>query len=171
MCHQKPTTWGVAYLGVLWAYRTAYKATTRHTPFQLLYGIDAIAPFEFIEGSARVGTRKVQHWIKQAQYARVHLVEELMERAHEHISKNQLTRKAYHDRHLWERTIKEQSLVMLYQPSLTNKKEKKLFTGWKGPYKVVRLLPQGAVQLATLQGMLLPLDFTQASVVLQYLDG
>ncbi|KAH7441941.1 hypothetical protein KP509_03G063000 [Ceratopteris richardii] len=157
MCHQQPTTWGVSYLGVLWAYKTAYKAITGHNPFQLLYGIEVVVPLQFIEGSPRVGTHKVQHWIKQAQYARIHLVEELRERAQEHISKNQLRRKANHDRHIWERPIKKQSLVLLYQPSLTNKKEKKLFTGWKGPYKVVRLLPRGAVQLAMLQEMLPPL--------------
>ncbi|KAH7429304.1 hypothetical protein KP509_09G040900 [Ceratopteris richardii] len=157
MCHQKPSTWGIAYLGVLWAYRTAYKATTGHTPFQLLYGMEAIAPVEFIHGSTRVGTRKFNDSSRQALYAMIHLVEELRKRARENIKTSQLRRKQQHDHYLWKRTIQEGSLVLLYQPSLANRKVNKLITGWRGPYKVVQLLPQRAVKLATLEGELLPL--------------
>jgi len=31
----------------LWAYRTAYKGTTEFSPFQLVYGQEAILPIEF----------------------------------------------------------------------------------------------------------------------------
>ncbi|KAH7288698.1 hypothetical protein KP509_31G037300, partial [Ceratopteris richardii] len=147
MCHQKPTTWDIAYLGVIWAYRTSYKATTGHTPFQLLYGIEAIAPLEFIQGSTRVGTQKINSWSKQTQCFTIHLVEELKMRARENIKTSRLRRKQHHDRYLWKRTIQEGSLVLLYQPNLVNRKVNKLITGWRGPYKVIQLLPQGAVNL------------------------
>ena len=33
---------------VLWAYRTAFKVTTLHTPFQLVYGLQPLMPTEYI---------------------------------------------------------------------------------------------------------------------------
>ena len=41
-------------LDALWAYRTAYKVTTKHTPFQLVYGQEAILPIEFEIQSLRI---------------------------------------------------------------------------------------------------------------------
>jgi len=39
--------WDERLLDALWAYRTAHKVTTKHTPFQLVYGQEAILPIEF----------------------------------------------------------------------------------------------------------------------------
>ncbi|MCO5583145.1 hypothetical protein L7F22_037053 [Adiantum nelumboides] len=60
-CYLHPTTWADAVLGTTWAYRTSFKATIKHTPFQLAFGVEAIAPFEFISGSVRVGSLRVQN--------------------------------------------------------------------------------------------------------------
>ncbi|KAH7428767.1 hypothetical protein KP509_09G016400 [Ceratopteris richardii] len=68
------------------------------------------------------------------------------------LEKEQMKQKAWHDRNLWKTKINVGSLVLLYQPSLYNKKEKKLSTGWTGPFKVREILPQGAVCLSTLEG-------------------
>lgn len=38
--------WDFKLLNALWAYRTAYEVTTRLTPFQLVYGQEAILPIE-----------------------------------------------------------------------------------------------------------------------------
>lgn len=38
----------------LWAYRTTFKVTTKHTPFQLLFGQDAILPIELKIPSLRI---------------------------------------------------------------------------------------------------------------------
>ena len=40
------TDWDIKLLDALWAYRTAYKVTTKFTPFQLVYGQEAILPVE-----------------------------------------------------------------------------------------------------------------------------
>jgi hypothetical protein len=32
----------------LWAYRTAYKVSTQHTPYELVYGLMPLLPIEFI---------------------------------------------------------------------------------------------------------------------------
>jgi hypothetical protein len=41
------TDWDDKLWGALWAYRTTYKVITQFTPFQLVYGQEAILPIEF----------------------------------------------------------------------------------------------------------------------------
>ena len=38
--------WDQRVFDALWAYRTAYKVITKHKPFQLVYGQEAILPIE-----------------------------------------------------------------------------------------------------------------------------
>jgi hypothetical protein len=40
------TSWNTMLFSALWAYRTSVKSTTRFTPFQLVYGVEAILPIE-----------------------------------------------------------------------------------------------------------------------------
>ena len=48
--------WEQKLPSVLWAYRTAYKTTVGTTPFQLVYGLNAILPIEFLVPTLRVAT-------------------------------------------------------------------------------------------------------------------
>lgn len=43
-CGVEQEDWEERLLAVLWAYRTTYKVTTGHTPFQLMYGQEAVVP-------------------------------------------------------------------------------------------------------------------------------
>ena len=40
------TVWDSKLIDALWTYRTAYKVTTKFTPFQFVYGQEAILPVE-----------------------------------------------------------------------------------------------------------------------------
>ena len=46
--------WDLKVNVVLWAYRTTCKKLTRHTPFNLVYGQEAIMPMEYILPSLRI---------------------------------------------------------------------------------------------------------------------
>src|SRR6202022_2584669 len=46
--------WDSKLLNALWAYRTASKVTTKFTPFQLVYGQEAILPIELELPSLRI---------------------------------------------------------------------------------------------------------------------
>ena len=46
--------WDERFLKALWAYCTAYKVTTKHIPFQLVYGQKAIFPIELEVPSLRI---------------------------------------------------------------------------------------------------------------------
>ncbi|XP_070005787.1 uncharacterized protein [Nicotiana sylvestris] len=45
--------WSEVLPGVLWAYRTTAKTSTRETPFSLVYGVEALIPIEIGEPSTR----------------------------------------------------------------------------------------------------------------------
>ncbi len=52
--HDSKKDWDSKLAATLWAYRTAYKITTRATPFSLVYGIEAILPIKFEIPSLRI---------------------------------------------------------------------------------------------------------------------
>ena len=48
------TDWEIKLHSILWAYRTAYKTSIGTTPFNLVYGLNAILPIEFLIPTLRV---------------------------------------------------------------------------------------------------------------------
>lgn len=53
-CRVEKDDWEERLPSVLWAYRTTYKVTTGQTPFQLLYGQEAVVPIDFMVPSLRI---------------------------------------------------------------------------------------------------------------------
>ena len=53
-CAVEGEDWEDNLPSALWAYRTAYKVTTGHTPFQLMFGQEAVVPAEFMILSLRI---------------------------------------------------------------------------------------------------------------------
>ena len=49
--------WELKLPSILWAYRIAYKTTVGTTPFELVYGQNAILPIEFLVLTLRVATK------------------------------------------------------------------------------------------------------------------
>ena len=157
-CHLHPHDWAQALLGATWAYRTAFKATTQHTPFHLAYGLEAVAPFEFTAGSPRVAAFRLDSAsaLQHSHASRLLALEEARSLASKALHAEQNRRKAWHDRHLRHPQFRQGDLVLLYQARFL-KKARKLIPAWEGPYRVMEILPRGAVQLATLDNHLLPL--------------
>ena len=48
------TDWDARFFYVLWSFRCAYKVTTKHTPFQLVYGQEAIFSIKIELPSLRI---------------------------------------------------------------------------------------------------------------------
>jgi hypothetical protein len=46
--------WDLRVPAVLWAYRTTCKKLTMHTPFKLVYGLEAVVPMEYLVPSLRI---------------------------------------------------------------------------------------------------------------------
>jgi hypothetical protein len=54
--------WDVMLPIVLWAYQTTYKVSTQHTPYELVYGVNAL-PIEFIVPMNRTFVEKDINWM------------------------------------------------------------------------------------------------------------
>ena len=48
------TDWELKLHFALWAYRVAYKTSTGTTPFNMVFGLDAILPMEFLLPTLKV---------------------------------------------------------------------------------------------------------------------
>ena len=71
------TDWEQKLPSVLWAYRTAYKTAVGATPFDLVYGINAILPMEFLIPTLRVA--KELEWTGHELSERIEQLEQLDE--------------------------------------------------------------------------------------------
>ena len=54
------TDWELKLHFALWAYRVAYKTSTSTTPFNMVFGLDAILPMEFSLPTLRVA--QILNW-------------------------------------------------------------------------------------------------------------
>ena len=60
MVNANGTDWDTKLYAALWAYRTAYQVTTKHTPFSLVFGTEALLPLTFIYNKENL--QRNQEW-------------------------------------------------------------------------------------------------------------
>ncbi|GET60683.1 DDE-type integrase/transposase/recombinase [Rhizophagus irregularis DAOM 181602=DAOM 197198] len=147
--------WDVYLSSVLFAYRTKRHNTTRHEPFYLMYGRDAILPIEFAVRTTQVDISESD--TQQDLFNRIHTLtgkvvgERLL--TQDIIHQSQQKQKQRHDSVLHDVQFKIGDLVLLYQSQLRGKQ--KLRERWKGPYYIHEVLSNGAYKLRTLDGKIL----------------
>jgi hypothetical protein len=101
---------------VLWAYRTTTKRLNMYTPFQLVYGREAVVPVEFLTPSLFIA----QATKMTDDDSLVERVEELMELeearflAYFHQTVEKSSKKSWHDRHIKHKSFAQGDLVLLY---------------------------------------------------------
>ena len=72
---QSRTEWEMKLHFAVWAYRVAYKTTIGTTPFNMVYGLDAILPIEFLIPTLRVA--KELEWMGHELSDRIEDIEKL----------------------------------------------------------------------------------------------
>ena len=147
--------WDLFVSSALFAYRTKRHNTTRHEPFYLLYGREAVLPIEFSITTPQAELFETD--LQEDLLKRVHMItgrvaEDRLE-AQDTKHKAQEKQRHRHDKNLQEVKFKIGDLVLLYKSQLRGKK--KLQERWTGPYHVHDVLANGAYKLRTMEGNVL----------------
>ena len=148
--------WDLFISSVLFAYRTKRHSTTRHEPFYLMYGREAILPIEFSVATQRAEL-SAETDPQDDLLGRVHMITGRMIEdrlaTQDTIHKSQQRQKQRHDDNLQEVYFRIGDLVLLYKSQLRGKK--KLQERWAGPYYIHEVLDNGAYKLRTIEGKVL----------------
>ncbi|MCO5580788.1 hypothetical protein L7F22_034659 [Adiantum nelumboides] len=120
--------WDQKLHSALWAYRVAYKTSIGTTSFNMVYGIQAILPLEFLISTLRVA--KELEWTGHELSEQIEVLEKLDE-----------TR------------LRAGDYVLMY---IRKQHSKKLQKRGNGPYVIQDISSSGAIKLATLEGEEMP---------------
>ncbi|MCO5604957.1 hypothetical protein L7F22_059132 [Adiantum nelumboides] len=161
------TDWDLKLTSALWAYRTAYKVAINCTPFKMVYGQEAIMPWEFVIPSLCMASQ--EGWDGNPLVERLYILERLEEERqlavyNALIEKDR--RKKWFDRHLKDKDIKVGDKVLMY--GVRNKKKKLKYAG-KGPYRVCEITPEGTIRVEILDGIEI-IGFLNGSKFKRYYD-
>ncbi|MCO5589463.1 hypothetical protein L7F22_043430 [Adiantum nelumboides] len=121
---KEPNNWDEQLQIALWAYRTTYKKTTGMTPFQMVYGIEAVVALEFAIPSLRMAEQYDTDFnaTLKKRLEDLQKLDELRQRALLEQQIVQQRRKYWHDSKIKVREFKQGDLVLLYQYKLGPKK-------------------------------------------------
>lgn len=147
------TDWELKLNAALWAYCVAFKTAIGTTPYNLVFGLDAILPMEFLIPTLRIA--KELGWTGHELSNCLTELEQLDEFrlcfvAAMYAQKRRL--KKFHDAHIISKEFQKGDLVLAYTLKQHTSKLKKR---GMGPYIIHDLSASGAVHLATLDGALM----------------
>ena len=151
------TNWHSMLFSALWAYRTSVKTSTGFTPFQLIYGLEAVLPIECEIPSLKLAVELLPATSKEEK--RFLYLAQLDENQRNAAIANEghVKRiKAQYDRSVTPRNFSEGDLVLVYDQA-NDKLGAGIFVPmWHDPFIVNRKLAKGAYELIDFDGV--PLD-------------
>ncbi|XP_052206820.1 uncharacterized protein LOC127811152 [Diospyros lotus] len=140
---------------VLWAYRTTSRVSTGETPFNLVYGTEALIPVEISCKSPRLdaydksGNSNNSDALKE----NLDLIEEQRDRAAVRIAVYHKRVAHYYNSRVKSRPLKEGDLI-LRKSIITNalREDGKFRANWERPYRIQEMIGPSTCILQTLQG-------------------
>jgi hypothetical protein len=137
-----------------WAYRTFVKSAIRFTPFQLVYGLEAIFAIECEISSLNIVVELLPNTSAEEE-----LLLYLMQLYKTHrdatlvIETQKKHIKSQYDKHVKPHVFSEGDLVLLYEQDRDFLESRKFEAMWRGPYIVIRVLEKGAYKLVDYEGI------------------
>jgi hypothetical protein len=145
--------WHKELPSVLWALRTNVNRATRDTPFNLVYGADAILPPEIYLQSARVAHLDSEHQTEARELDSI-LLEERRSTALINMQKYQEPLKKYYNRSVVQRGLNIGDLVL--RKDIQTWEKHKFSSPWEGSFIIVVVAAPGAYVLAEVNDAMLP---------------
>jgi len=144
----------------LWSYRMACHGSTKVSPYQLVYGHDAVLPWEIKTGSRRLS---FQDQLATDDYATL-MTDELDDLAGHRlkalmsIEENKKRVARWYDKKVKAKEFADGDLVWKLILPIGTKSSKfgKWSPNWEGPYRISRSAPGNAYILETLEGVEFP---------------
>ena len=98
MVNANRTDWDTKLHASLWAYRTAYKVTTKHSPFSLVFGTEALLPMAYLHSDVYQKRNQEIHPILEKRMEQLKVMDLTRHEAEENMKHMQLLRKERHDK-------------------------------------------------------------------------
>ena len=136
----------------LFAYRTIKHSTTKHTPFYMLYGREAILPIDEMDEELTQGN--IEEGILKRIYEIINL-EEKHEEVLGIIERSQDKQKERHDKKIKEVRFLIGDEVLLKDAAKEKQWSGKLTPKWKGPYEIHEEIGKNAYKLKDQNGRIL----------------
>ena len=147
------SNWHIQLFSALWAYRTSSKITTSFTPFQIIYGLEAVLPIECEIPSLKLVVELLPDTSTKEERLLYlsHLEENNREVAMANES-HQRRIKTQYNHSVHPRTFSPSDLVLLYDQDHDKLGARKFEPLWHGPYLVTRALQKGSYELVDYEG-------------------
>jgi hypothetical protein len=143
--------WVDRFPEALWAYRTTWRNTTGHTPYELVYGKQVLLPIEFQVKTFRTAMQLGMD-LDEAKKQRILQLNELDEIRQDALQRTTLIqeqRTKWHDKYIKKKSFQSGDWALLYDSRFKNFKGK-LSTRWLGPYEVDTVYDNGSVKIKTI---------------------
>lgn len=137
MCREQPKQWPRFINPLLFAYRDVPQASTKFSPFEMIYGHVVRGPLSLLRELWEGNEQEVGEETRTTYEYVIDLRERLHETckvARQELEKAGESYQAYYDRKAKDRTLKIGQKVLLLLPTSNNK----LLAQWKGPYVVIK---------------------------------
>eukprot|EP00253_Pinus_taeda_P006934 PITA_06934 len=156
--HLHRRDWAERLLEALWAYRTTWRNTTGHSPYELVYGKEVLLPIEFGVKTFKMAVQLGMD-LSEAQKYRMEQLNELDEIRQEAILRTDLVqyqRAKWHDKHIKEKKFQKGDWALLFDSKFKDFKGK-FQTHWLGPYEIDKVFRNEAVRIKTIDEFQTPL--------------
>eukprot|EP00253_Pinus_taeda_P028230 PITA_28230 len=142
----------------LWAYRTTWRSTRGHTPYELVYGKHVLLQIEFHIQTYKT-TVQLDLDLSEAQKQRMGQLNELDEIIQEAFQTTSLVQQQisrWHEKYIKERKFHPGDWALLFDSKFKSF-QGKFQTHWLGPYEIKNVFDNGAVRIGTINEENIPL--------------
>jgi len=154
-------TWVEEVPRIVWVYHTTPQSTTREAPFSLVYESDAMILVEIQESSPRFQSFVAEE-SNEERKVNLDLLDEVKEEAR--IKAEALKRRVEHKHSSKLRSRQLQVADLVMRKAHPYQLENKLSPKWIGPFRVTKVLGNGAYRLETLEGGAIPHTWNAANL-------